>query len=141
MLPEEQKMADNNDAPRDFPITVTVDGRVRVTVVLTLKAGVEVAVKETKVEPTLDLRIRSAATSCAEVRGRSREPAALVAVTAHNHDHSIRSHAGKPDLRLLRKQTRPNYSQNVMSGCFSVEPGLSDRSEVPNTCLDAVCRP
>lgn len=56
MLLEKQKMADNTDAPRDFPITVTVDGRVRVTVVLTLKAGVEVAVKETKVEPTLDQR-------------------------------------------------------------------------------------
>ena len=36
-------------APREFPVTVTVDDRVRVTVVLLLKAGTEVAVKETKV--------------------------------------------------------------------------------------------
>lgn len=39
-----------DDAPREFPVTVTVDGRVSVTVVLLLKAGTEVAVKETKVE-------------------------------------------------------------------------------------------
>lgn len=37
-------------APREFPVTVTVDDRVRVTVVLLLKAGTKVAVKETKVE-------------------------------------------------------------------------------------------
>jgi hypothetical protein len=36
---------------REFPITVTVDGRVKVTVVLLLEAGVEVAVKEIKTEP------------------------------------------------------------------------------------------
>lgn len=36
---------------REFPITVTVDGRVKVAVVLMLKAGVEVAVKEIKTEP------------------------------------------------------------------------------------------
>lgn len=39
-----------DDKPREFPVTVTVDDRVRVTVVLLLKAGTEVAVKETKVE-------------------------------------------------------------------------------------------
>ncbi len=38
------------EPPREFPVTVTVDDRVRVTVVLLLKAGTEVAVKETKVE-------------------------------------------------------------------------------------------
>ena len=36
---------------REFPITLTVDRRVKVTVVLLLKAGVEVAVKKIKTEP------------------------------------------------------------------------------------------
>lgn len=35
------------DKPLEFPVTVTVDSRVKVTVVLLLKAGTEVAVKET----------------------------------------------------------------------------------------------
>ena len=36
--------------PREFPVVVTIDGRVTVTVVLLLKAGTEVVVKETKIE-------------------------------------------------------------------------------------------
>jgi hypothetical protein len=44
-MPDEKKP---DDTPREFPVSVTV-GRTKVEVILILKAGTEVAVKETKI--------------------------------------------------------------------------------------------